>query len=401
MRPIKSPFIKTLIFLFILALVITSQLYITGNQYIIRGFANTYMKGRTTAGIYDYTDFDNRIILSGQAQAWDLHSNYNQIPLTDSLRFNLEKYKSDAFIIIHDGKLFYEEYWNGRTAVDVSNSFSMAKTYVAFLLFKAIENGDIQSLEQPITDFLPQFKNDTFGAKCSVGDLAAMTSGFDWKENYYLPLNPTAKAYFGTKINDQMLNRKFISEPGKHFEYLSGNTQLLGMVIEKATGHNLSYLLSEQLWKPLGMEHNALWSLDGSGETEKAYCCVNATALDFAKIGSLFLQKGNWKGRQIIDTVHIDKMTFPNTAAFESTEIPVYGYSVWMDYSQSPAFYAFLGHLGQRTIIVPEHHLVILRLGHKKDERILGKRPLEKTATDAYYMVDEVVKMLDKNLEIK
>ena len=393
MKPAVSVFTKILIFTFIVALGITAVLYITENQYIIRGIALTYLKGRNTAGIYDYTDFDNRVILTEKPLLWDKHPDYNNWNLTDTLRNRLERYGTEAFVVIKDGKLIYEEYWNGRQSDYMSNSFSMAKTYVAMLLFKAIEYGEIQSLDQPVTDFIPEFKNDVFGKKCTVGDLAAMTSGFDWKENYYLPLNPTAKAYFGADINQQMLERKFVKEPGGHFEYLSGNTQLLGIVLERATGKDLSTQMSEYFWKPLGMEKDAQWSLDGSGETEKAYCCVNATARDFAKIGQLFLQEGNWNGIQLIDSPHIRKLMTPNSAAFQAGETPIYGYSVWMDYSHLPNFYAFLGHLGQRTIVVPEEDLVIVRLGKEKDSRILSHRPLEGTATDAYYIIEEILKM--------
>ena len=378
-----------------MALAITTLLFVTDNQYIIRGVGLTYMKGRTTAGIYDYKDFDNRVILSGQAQPWSLHSDYNKVQITDTLNLLLEEFDTEAFVVIKEGKLIFEKYWNGRQTTELSNSFSMAKTYIAMLLFKAIEDGDIQSVDQPITDFLEEFKEDEYGKKCTVGDLAAMTSGFDWKEDYYLPLNPTAKAYFGADIADQMLERRFIKEPGGHFEYLSGNTQLLAIILERATGKNVSTLLSEQFWQPLGMEEDGLWSLDGNAEMEKAYCCVNATAHDFAKFGQFFLQHGKWNDRQLLDSVSVERMVIPNEKAFDPGETPIYGYSVWMDYSYQKPFYAFLGHLGQRTIVVPEENLVIVRLGKQKDVRMLYQRPLTGVATDAYYYIDEVIKMID------
>lgn len=395
MRKRKSVFGKVFKFLLLFVLAIVALLYITGNQYILRGVQLTYMKGRNTAGIYDYPDFDNRTVLAGNPLPWQVHENYNKTPLTDTLRAELENYETDAFLVIKDGKIWLEEYWNNRKTTDISNSFSMAKTMITLLMFRAIENGDIQSLEQPVTDFLPEYKDDAFAPKCTVGDLSAMTSGFDWKEDYYLPLNPTAKAYFGKDIEQQMLSRKFIKEAGGHFEYLSGNTQLLAIILERATGKNLSTQLSDAFWKPLGMEKDALWSLDGSGDMEKAYCCVNATAHDYAKFGQLFLQHGHWNGNQLLDSAHIAKMVLPNKKAFNPDETPVYSYSVWMDYSHKPAFYAMLGHLGQRVIVVPEKDLVIVRLGKVKDVRVLQNRPLEKTATDAYYFVDEVVKMVE------
>src|SRR5690606_30606350 len=130
----------------------------------------------------------------------------------------------------------WEYYWDDYSATSNTNSFSMSKSVITMLLGKAIEQGYIKSLDQPITDFLPEFKDDEFGKKCTVGHLSAMRSGYDWSEDYYLPLNPTAKAYYGSNIEKQMLSRSFISEPGGDFNYLSGDTQLLAIILQRAVG---------------------------------------------------------------------------------------------------------------------------------------------------------------------
>ncbi|MGI9526064.1 MAG: serine hydrolase, partial [Weeksellaceae bacterium] len=207
-------FLRVLKYLLLIIVLIIGGLYLTGNQYILKGLQLTYLKGRSTAGIYDYTDFQNRTLEKGTAQPWQKHESYNQIALTDTLIKELETYETEAFVVIKDGKIWQEHYWNNRSDTALSNSFSMAKSYVTMLMFKAIEAGQIQSLNQSIIEFLPEFKGDTLAEKCTVGDLASMTSGFDWKEDYYLPLNPTAKAYFADDIEDQMLSRSFIKEPG-------------------------------------------------------------------------------------------------------------------------------------------------------------------------------------------
>lgn len=370
-----------------------AALYLTDNEYILRGIRLTYLKGRTTAGIHDYTDFDNRVILSGNPQTWKTHPQYNKVQLTDTLRQELEMFDTTAFAVFKEGKLFYEEYWDDTQTDTKSNSFSMAKSVVAMLLFKAIENGQIKSLDQPITDFLPEFEKDKNAKSCTVGDLAAMTSGFDWEEDYYFPINPTAKAYLGDNIEEQMLQRHFSEPAGGYFEYLSGNTQLLAIVLQRATGSNLSKNLSDYFWKPLGMEQDALWSLDGNAQMEKAYCCINATAHDFGKLGQLFLQKGNWNGKQLLDTLSVEKMTTPNFGAFSPDERAYYGYSFWIDDQYQPSFYAMLGHLGQRIIVIPDKQIVIVRLGHRKDRRFRNRGVLNDVGNDIYYYVDEVCKM--------
>lgn len=378
----------------ILIVALIGLLYLTGNQYIIRGVQLTYFKGHKTANIDDYKDFDNNIVLSGKPQPWQEHELYNKIPLTDSLQSELERYKSIGFFVAKDGQALWEYYWDGYSNKSLTNSFSMAKSVVTMLLGKAIEQGYIQSMDQPITDFLTEFKDDPLARKCTVGDLSAMTSGYDWQEDYYLPLNPTAKAYYGDNIEKQMLSRSFVGEPGKHFNYLSGDTQLLAIILQRAVGISISQYLQEEFWQPMGMEEDAYWSKDRKDGMEKAYCCLNSNVRDFGKLGQLLLQNGNWNGKKILDSAFIKKMITPNSKAFNEGEHQRYGYSIWTDYEHQPNFYGLMGHLGQRVIVVPSENVVIVRLGHEKDARITGKGFLD---NDTYYFVDEVMKMLKDN----
>ena len=117
-----------------------------------------------------------------------------------------------------------------------------------------------------------------------------MSSGMKWTEDYKNIFGVTARAYVGTGLEKLIKSRPIISEPGISFEYLSGDTQLLAMTIEKATGKKISDLVSEWFWEPMGAENDALWQVDNlKTNTEKAYCCFNSNARDFAKFGKLFL----------------------------------------------------------------------------------------------------------------
>ncbi len=394
MSKFRKILLRTLQVVGVFILIIIGLLYLTGNQYIIRGVQLTYLKGHNTANIDDYKDFDNNIILSKTPQPWFQDEMYNEIPLTDTLQNELERFKSIGFFVVKDGRALWEYYWDGYSSESNTNSFSMAKSVITMLLGKAIEQGYIKSLDQPITDFLPEFKDDEFAKKCTVGDLSALTSGYDWSEDYYLPLNPTAKAYYGSNIEKQMLKRNFIEEPGGHFNYLSGNTQLLAIILQRAVGINVSQYLQEEFWQPMGMENDAYWSKDREDGMEKAYCCINSNVRDFAKFGQLLLQNGNWNGKQILDSAFVQKMITPNYAAFNKGEPARYGYSIWTDYEHQPNFYGLMGHLGQRVIVIPSENLIIVRLGHTKDNRNMGKGFLD---NDTYYFVDEVMKMLKEN----
>ncbi len=325
----------------VMACLIVLALYFTGNDYVFRGFQLTYLKGQKTANIDDYPDFDNNIIMAAAPRVWQEHPQYNQISLTDTLQKELDDYQTAAFIVIKNNQLLSENYYNGYAQNSLTNSFSMAKSITTMLLGKAIEQGYIKGLDQKITDFLPEYKNDPYGKLCTIGDLSAMTSGYDWDEDYYFPINPTAKAYYGTEIEQQMLSRKFVRRPGGAFTYQSGDTQLLGIILKRAlNGKSLSTYMQEEFWQPMGMELDAQWSKDQADGMEKTYCCFNSNARDFAKLGQLLLNKGHWYGKQILSPKFVETMITPNAKAFPNSKDHVYGYSIWTDSQYKTPFYA-------------------------------------------------------------
>lgn len=221
-----------------------------------------------------------------------------------------------AFLIIRNDSIWYEDYAEDYRPDSETNSFSMAKSIVSALLGKAIRDGHIDSIEQPVADFYPQFD-----PRLEVGDLASMASGLNWEENYYSPFSMTARAYFDENIREQVPNLEVTEEPGEEFEYLSGNTQLLAMVLEKATGKTLSGYLSESFWKPMGMENDALWQLDSEESgMEKAYCCIASNARDFSRFGKLYKDQANWKGKQLLDSSYFARSTRPRLKIPLSTD---------------------------------------------------------------------------------
>lgn len=373
--------------LFAIIIIGIGCIYLSGHGYIFPAVQKTILRGYSTTNIDDHPDFKNNIVETGDPQYWEEHENFGLFQVSDTLRKELEDFQSIGFAVFQDGKMLYEEYWDGYSDESLTNSFSMAKSVTSMLLGKAIEQGYIQGLDQAITDFIPEFKDDPYGKLCTVGDLSAMRSGFDWKEEYYSPLNMTTEAYFGKNIEKQLLKRKFAEKPGGKFKYSSADTQLLAIVLKRATGKSLASYLSEEFWKPMGMEHEGLWSL--SGGLEKSFCCLHSNVRDFGKLGQLLLQKGNWNGVQLLDSAFVDLMITPNYEAFESNEPKKYGYSIWIDEEYTPPFYAMIGHLGQRVIVVPDYNLVIVRLGKSKDDLHERRGHLD---TDVYYFVEETIR---------
>lgn len=360
-------------------------LYATDTDYLFKAVRTVYFNGYTTAFIDDYSFFDNSLIASKDSKAWPLHKDYNKIPATKKL---IKLHKSQgtvAYVIIKNDSLIYEAYYDNYSENSKSNSFSMAKSYVCGLLGKAIMEGYIENLEQPVGDFFPQY-SEGLSSKVTVGDLASMASGSSWKENYYWPINITAKAYYGKDLEETIFGVSTVKTPGQSFEYSSGDTQLLAMVIEKATGKKLYDYLSESLWIPLESENDALWQVDSEANgLVKAYCCIASNAKDFARLGKLYKDFGRWKGAQILDSAFVAKSIKPR---FKDS--PQYGYGFWLKAQNDKSFFMMEGHLGQCVIVSPSDNLIVVRLGHGKES--FGRNPYN---GDISVYIEEAYKMLN------
>ena len=255
------------------------------------------------------------------------------------------------------------------------------------LLGKAIEEGHVESLDQKVTDFFPNLKGE-YASQVTVGDLASMASGLNWDENYYSPFSITAQAYYKSNVRELILDLSVDEQPGKAFKYLSGNTQLLGMVIEKATGQNLSNYLSDNFWKPMGMEEPAYWQLDSEESgMEKSYCCLASNARDFARMGLLVMNEGRWNGKQLLNSNFIDKSIQPR---FEND--PEYGYGFWLEKIEGQDLFVMQGVLGQYVIGDPKNDVLIVRLGHHR----ASKTENAVFPADFYEYLEGAYSMLEK-----
>lgn len=364
-----------------LLLVIIALLYIFNFEYILKALQVTYFKGYTSAYITDHSEFANREIDAGKTQPWPQHKDYNTVEATPILKNLNEELETVAFLIIKNDSVWYESYAEDYAKDSRTNSFSMAKSIVSALLGKSIQEGSIEGLDQPVADFFPQFDQ-----RLTVGDLSSMSSGLNWDENYYNPFSMTARAYFGEDLREQILSLEVVEAPGKEFKYLSGNTELLGMIIEKATGKPLSEYLSKSFWKPMGMQQDALWQLDSEENgMEKAYCCIASNARDFARFGKLYKDHGNWNGKQLLDSAFVATSIKPR---FETA--PFYGYGLWLEHYRDKEIFYMRGILGQYVIVIPEDDIIIVRLGNEK-YRI---KEDQKHSDDFYMYIDETYQML-------
>ncbi|NIK90803.1 serine hydrolase [Mangrovimonas sp. CR14] len=364
-------------------------LYITNTDYLIKAVRTIYLKGHTTAYLEDYKEFDNKFIEAGNPIPWPYHKDFNLATITDKLAQTNKELGTIAYVIIKNDSIWFETYNDGFGEDSKSNSFSMAKSYVTALLGKAIMQGYIKGLDQPVCDFLPEFC-EGMAAKMTVGDLSSMSSGTNWDEAYYSPFSITTRAYFDDNLKEVIKGLKVVQEPGQQFKYASGDTQLLALVLERATGKKLYNYLSEELWKPLGCELDAPWQVDSEEhDFVKAYCCIASDAKDFAKLGKLYKDYGNWNGKQILDSAFIAKCVTPR---FSSS--PQYGYGWWLKTIGDKSFFMMRGHLGQYVIVEPEDNIIIVRLGHSKG----AGNAVAVFTDDISIYIEEAYKMLGYDL---
>ncbi|WP_338732182.1 serine hydrolase domain-containing protein [Mangrovimonas cancribranchiae] len=344
----------------LLALLIV-VLYITDTDYLIKAVRTIYLNGHTTAYLEDYKHFDNKPLEVGTPQPWPNHKDYNTVKVTKKLQQTNTNLGTIAYVIIKNDSVWFEKYYDGFDENSKSNSFSMAKSYVSAMLGKAIMEGHIESLDQPVCDFIPEFCEGK-AAKMTVGDLSSMSSGTNWDERYYSPFSITTRAYFDDDLTKVMTGLKVVNEPGQAFKYASGDTQMLAIVIERATGKNLYDYLTESFWKPMGSENQALWQLDSEDhDLVKAYCCIASNAKDFARMGKLYKDHGKWNGKQLLDSSFIARSITPRFK-----ESPQYGYGWWLRKMGDKSFFMMRGHLGQYVIVEPNDNVIIVRLGHSK-----------------------------------
>jgi CubicO group peptidase (beta-lactamase class C family) len=363
--------IKTIFYtLLVLVVAFSVFAFATGKTYLFKSVIYNF------ANIDDYKKFENHTVSTGTAKPWAVASNYNKLPYPDSLNNLLEKLQTVGLLMIDHDSIVVEKYWDGYSDSSLSGSFSMAKSITSLLIGVAIREGKIKSVEQPVGDFLPEFKEGE-KAKVKIVDLLTMSSGTDWDESYANPLTATAEIYYGTDAYKTATNVKMVEKPGTLHSYKSGDTQLLGLILQKATGKTLSEYAAEKLWMPLGAQREALWTIDHEGGYEKAYCCFNSNTRDFARIGKLMLDSGKINGVPVIDSAYFMQSITPcGIKDLKGVTCDYYGYQWWIDPEHKDVFYA-RGILGQYIIVIPSKKRVIVRLAHKASKERVRTVPTE------------------------
>lgn len=323
------------------------------------------------ADLNDYKKFPSLPIEKGNNSFTFFESNnnykfnipekYNPDNKWNTFEQYLEKKKAVAFIVIRNDSLMYENYFAGYDETSIIPSFSASKSFVSALVGIAIDEGYIYSTSQSITFFLKELESPEFD-RITIENLLNMRSGIKFNEGYNSPFADMAKYYYGTDLEKYITKLSVEEPPDIHYNYISVNTLLLSLIVERATNTKLNEYCRQKLWKPLEMEFGASWSIDSEeNQTIKSFCCINARARDFAKFGRLYLHYGSWNGNQIVPEKWV-KTT--RSILNDSRDSQGYPYTYQWRVLENGCFFA-KGILGQYIFVNPDKNLIFVRMGKK------------------------------------
>ncbi|MDE0128576.1 MAG: serine hydrolase [Gammaproteobacteria bacterium] len=291
-----------------------------------------------------------------------------------------EQVDSFSLIVHHGGAIQFETYWREFGPDDVTETLSMAKSVLGLTFGFAVEDGSIGSIDDPVTAYIPEWEG-TDKERLTIRHVLQMASGLEhFPFDYSLLQNPFNKAlrlFVGPSMENAILRFELTAEPGSEFNYNSANTQLLLLILERATGRAYADYVSEKLWRPLGAKPATLW-MDREGGMPKAYAFFQARPRDWLRIGLAIRNEGVVDGRQVIPAEWLTAMFSP------SPNNPKYGLQAWIGsphmterfynrntpfgVKQAEPFLAddvvfFDGGGGQRVYVIPSADLVIVRTG--------------------------------------
>ena len=275
-----------------------------------------------------------------------------------------------AFIVVRDNQVLYEDYFNGFARDSLCTAWSLSKSVTSALVGIAISEGYIKGLDDPITNYLPELKDQGFDA-ITIRNLLTMGSGIQYRIGFF-PWDEFVLAGYYPNIRELLLSDlKIMEPPGQSFHYNNYNAELIGMILERTTGRRPSQYLQETLWQPIGMEYPATWSIDSEQDGfELTPILLNARAIDLAKFGRLYLNNGNWDGKQIVP----QQWVIDSTTRDANDHRPWETFSRWQDkggyykyfwwgVSQAERGYSYMGigTYGQFIFVSPRTKIVIVR----------------------------------------
>lgn len=308
------------------------------------------------------------------AKLISIEGDYTLGERTVSLEEALEATATNALVVVKDGNIVFESYRNGSDENTRFLTFSVAKSYVSTLIGLALTDGSIKSLDDEVTDYLPETKGSGYEG-ATIRDLLRMRSGVDWLEVYEFG----SDTQLTTVHDDSLVAYKYRwcdyaaneskpgpNKPGGVFNYATLDTSVLGCILERAVGKTGAEYMSEKLWKPAGMETDAYWIMDGPDSVGREFygAGLNATARDHARFGLMFLNGGVANGKQVVPADWVKEATVADDGYEPTGPGEDFGYQYqWWTFPDTDA-YAAMGLHHQFIYIDPASNVVIVKASH-------------------------------------
>ena len=286
----------------------------------------------------------------------------SDVPVFKPIIEVLKEHPVRAFVLIQNDTIKFEYYKEGFNKQSLHPSYSIAKSFISCLIGIALEEGLIKSVRQKVIDFIPEIAHKEKSDLLTIQHLLNHTSGIKYS------LINDAQIYYGRDIIGQLNNIQFEISPGIKQQYLNINSQLLGLILTRCTKKSLSEFSKEKLWGPINMCNDGLWSTDVK-HVEKSFCCLSATALDYAKFGRLYLKKGIWEGRRVFS-----ESWYNESIRRDTTEGSSYNYNYsWHIGLREYEDYMAIGLYKQHIYISPKKNTVIVLL-NDRENKLLAER---------------------------
>jgi CubicO group peptidase (beta-lactamase class C family) len=375
----------------VMALVIVLGLVYVAAGIIANGPVTTYrMITSGDSNIYTFKIFPQRPVVAGGSVSVLDQGPQASLPGTISFFFAGSQYTANmpdvlartgtqAFIIVQDDRVIYESYMNGASRDTVFNSFSMAKSFTSALVGVAVDEGKINSIDDPLIKYVPELQGRGFD-NLTLREMLRMSTGIQFKQDADVPVilhafqDDDSRQYYTENLQQLLFNVQRSEEPvGAAFRYNDYYALLEGLILDRVTGDTVAQYTQDKLWQPMGMEYQAAWGLDSTADgLEKTNTALNARAIDFARIGLMYLHNGRWNGQQIVSQDWVTQST-----TRDPTDQRVWLNSAW--WAQNGGYYKYhwwgltnpdgtydymaFGKDGQWLYVSPSTNTVVLRLG--------------------------------------
>jgi len=309
------------------------------------------------SSVFNFKDAEKDYNLGGSIVLTNKALNATNVTLDSFVNLH----KTIAFLIIRNDTILYEKYIRNYTDTSLISSFSLVKPMISTLIGIAIAEGKIDNINSPISNYLDEYKGNAGFEEITIKNLLQHNSGIQFTDEKFSLTSDNVQFYWGNNLREKLSKLTLETAPNKKFHYSSANTQLLALIIERVTNEPISKYLETKIWKPLGMEAPAYWSLDNDNENgmEKSFCCLQARAIDYAKFGRLYLNDGKWEGEKIISRDWVSQSTHSDP---ENNNRLNYNYNWGIGPLKYGSFYA-VGLYGQYLYLFPKKNIQIVRFG--------------------------------------